>query len=128
MDNPHIGTVNSDYQTSDIKTDTQRERMEHERSDRELKEEAERVAQAAKQKAQRAKELAKKNSDNPVLVGNAVLMGVVAAVLGYGAYKRYQTGPVSWQTVGGWVGVIAAVGLADTFVSRWLVQKYPPKK
>jgi len=80
------------------------------------------------QKAQRAKEVTKKNSDNPVFVGNAIVVGVVAAVLGWGAYQRLQRGPVAWSTIAGWTGVAAAVGLGDYFVSSRLLQKYPPKK
>lgn len=55
-------------------------------------------------------------------------MGVMAAVLGYGAYKRYQVGPVSWQTIAGWTGVVALVGAADVVVSRWLMGRYPARK
>lgn len=79
------------------------------------------------QKTQRAKEVTKKNSDNPVFIGNAVVVGVVAAVLGWGAYQRLQRGPVGWSTIAGWTGVAAAVGLGDYFVSSWLLQRYPPK-
>lgn len=128
VDNPHIGTVPFDYNSQSIKTSTQRSRQEHEAADQSRKDEADRKAQAVQQKAQRAKEVTKKNSDNPVFVGNAVVAGVLAAVLGWGAYKRLQRGPVGWQEIFGWSGIAAAVGLGDYLVSSWLLQKYPPKK
>jgi len=63
-----------------------------------------------------------------VLIGNAVVVSALVAVLGYGAFKRFQTGPVGWEVVAGWSGVGGLGGLADVFVSRWLLARYPPKQ
>ncbi len=69
----------------------------------------------------------KKNSDNPVLLGNVVVLGTLGAVLGVGAWRKWKDNEMSWSVVGLWTGMVGAFAVGDYFVSRWLFQKYPPK-
>ena len=88
VDSPHISSVPSDYEEQDIKTETQAERERLEEESREKAEEAKEKAAALKDKARHEKEHVKKqskkagrkvqeNSDNPVVVGNAVAIAAL---------------------------------------------------
>ena len=88
----------------------------------------------------------RENSDNPVVIGNAVVITAIAGVLGWGAYKQHQAGQLNWQVFGIGASAVGLFATADYFVSkyvseiqaiflsclltlcRWLFQKYPPKK
>jgi hypothetical protein len=127
VDSPHISSVPSDYESQDIKTETQKERIEHEAetTERETKEAAEKAAQkakdaasASKAKSGRAAHQFRKNSDNPVVIGNLVLGSVVATALGVGAYKKYTAGEFSWKLAGAWAGVVGLFGVTDYYVSQ----------
>ncbi|OJJ47062.1 hypothetical protein ASPZODRAFT_131993 [Penicilliopsis zonata CBS 506.65] len=130
VDQPHVASVDSSFLEQDVKTTTQAERLE-----REAAQEAERLEDKAKDKARKARARAKddkdsffRNSDNPVVIGNAVLLTLAGAGLGFGAYHKHTKGQLSWELVGLWSGVVGAVGVADYFVSKWFFQnKYPPK-
>ncbi|KAJ9636842.1 hypothetical protein H2199_007836 [Coniosporium tulheliwenetii] len=138
VDSPHISSVPSDYESQSIKTDTQAERIEHEEEDRELqelqqkeeeaKEKAREAKDKAKAKAKKAGNVMKENSDNPVVIGNAVTVGILGAVLGYGAYRKYSAGELTWKVVGAWVGIVGLFAAGDYYVSQRLFKKYPPKK
>jgi FKBP-type peptidyl-prolyl cis-trans isomerase len=122
VDSPHISSVPSDYDEQSVKTDTQAERMEREEAEAEqakqAKQAAEHKAEQAKKKAARGKELAKENADNPVVIGNAVVLGLAATVLGVGAYRKWSVGELSWKVAGAWMGVVGAFGVADFYVSK----------
>ena len=60
----------------------------------------------------------KDNRDNPVVIGNAVVWTVVAAALGFGAYKQHSEGRLSWKVAGAWAGVVGLFGAADYYVSQ----------
>lgn len=134
-------SVVSDYKDQEVKTDTQAERMAHD-AERESEIEAKRaeekgqeVKKKAAQKAKEAKAGAKneakkfdKNKDNPVFIANYVLWGLTAAAVGYGAYQKHSEGRLDTETVGTVALGLGALGLADYFASRWLVEnKYPTK-
>lgn len=126
VDSPHVSSVDPNFLNQDVKTATQAERLEREQ---------EQQTGEAKEKAQKAKAKAKaeassfsRNKDNPVVVGNAVLLALVGAGLGFGAYHKHLDGKLSWELVGLWTGAVGAFGVADYFVSKWLFQnKYPRK-
>ncbi|KAF2435494.1 hypothetical protein EJ08DRAFT_656495 [Tothia fuscella] len=141
VDSPHISSVPSDYESQSIKTDTQAERIEHEQSDaaiekekktrekaQEAKEKAAEVKEKAKAKANKAGSRLQANSDNPVVVGNAIVVGVLGAVFGVGAYRKYTAGEITWKVVGAWAGVVGLFAAGDYYVSQYLFKKYPPKK
>ncbi|RFU30322.1 hypothetical protein B7463_g6030, partial [Scytalidium lignicola] len=84
---------------------------------------------AAKARAKKAKEIIEANSDNPVVVANAVAVLALGGALGFGAFKKYEAGELSLKVVATWTGVVGVVALGDYFLSRYLFKtKYPPKK
>ncbi|KAF7595266.1 pyruvate dehydrogenase complex dihydrolipoamide acetyltransferase component (E2) [Aspergillus hancockii] len=126
VDSPHVTAVDPNFLDQDIKTTTQAERVEREKeSEEERKARGERKARA---KAKAKSSGVYRNADNPVYIGNAVLLGLVGAGLGFGAYKKYLNGKLSWELVGLWSGAVGAFGAVDYFISKWFLQnKYPPK-
>jgi len=131
VDSPHISSVPSDYETQSVKTDTQAERLEHEAEARERQ--AEETASKAKAKASAAKDKAKdkakakagkgagkirENADNPVVVGNAITVGLLGTALGAGAYRKYTAGELTWKVVGAWAGVVGLFAVGDYYISQ----------
>jgi cation transport ATPase len=132
VDSPHISSVTSDFESQSVKTDTQAERIELENEAREKAREAAASAQSAKEKAkakaERGSDKARKNADNPVVLGNAATAVILGSVLGVGAYRKYVRNELTWKVVGAWAGVVGLFGVADYYVSNYFFQKYPPKK
>ncbi|KAG2414653.1 hypothetical protein HFD88_003844 [Aspergillus terreus] len=124
VDTPHVQSVDSGFLNQEVKTTTQAERLEREAQ----AEEESKAQEKRKAKAKRRSSAVSRNKDNPVFIGNAVLLGLVGAGLGFGAYKKHAQGTLSWETVGLWTGAVGAFGAVDYFVSKWFLQnKYPPK-
>ena len=82
----------------------------------------------AKAKAKKAGHRIEANSDNPVFVGNAVAVIALSAGLGFGAYRKYAAGELSWKVVGAWTSVVGLFAVGDYYLSQWLFKTYPPKK
>jgi len=110
-----------------VKTDTEAERLEREAEQAEAKVEAEmeRVEKEFHKKEKEAKAKAKKvaghlerNSDNPVFVGNAVAVVALSAGLGFGAYRKYAAGELTWKTVAAWAGVVGLFAAGDYYLSQ----------
>lgn len=119
VDSPHVQSVDSDFLQQNVQTSTQAERIE-----REEKETREAREKKAKAKASRGHG----NETNPVYLGNAAILALVSAGLGFGAYHKHAQGKLSWELVGLWTGAVGAFGAVDYFVSKWFLQnKYPPK-
>jgi len=101
-----------------------------------LKEDAKRASAGFTKKEKEAKGKAKKvgrnleaNSDNPVYVGNAVAVVALSAGLGFGAYRKYAAGELTWKVVAAWTGVVGLFAAGDYYLSQYLFKnKYPPKK
>lgn len=126
VDSPHVSSVDPNFLNQDVKTSTQAERVEREQEQQTG--EAKEKAQKAKAKAKAEASIFSRNKDNPVVVGNTLLLALVGAGLGYGAYHKHLDGKLSWELVGLWTGAVGAFGVADYFVSKWLFQnKYPRK-
>ena len=103
VDSPHISSVPSDFSTQSIKTETQADRLEHEAEDAERREAAaERRARgggsssSSSGKHDKRKERAKQEAGNPVVLGNSVAIFALTAALGWGAYRKYRVGELSW--------------------------------
>lgn len=138
VDTDSVHTVPSDFSSQPVKTSTQADRLEHEAEATEAR--AKEEYAAAKEKAAKgekeAKAKAKKyagrleaNSDNPVFIGNAVAVVALSAGLGFGAYRKYAAGELSWKVVGAWTGVVGLFAVGDYYLSQYLFKnKYPPKK
>lgn len=58
------------------------------------------------------------NRDNPVVVGNALAIAVIAVGLGVGAYQKHAKGQLSWGVVGTWAGVVGLFATGDYFLSQ----------
>ena len=120
-------TVPSDFSSQPVQTDTQRDRIEHAAHAAEAKakaaaEKAEReFAEAEKKSKAKAKKVAERleaNSDNPVFVGNAVAVIALSAGLGFGAYRKYAAGELSWKVVGAWTGIVGLFAVGDYYLSQ----------
>jgi len=127
VDSPHISSVPSDYESQSVKTDTQAERIEHEKADEarekaaQAKKKAVETKDKAKAKASRAGSKLKANSDNPVVVGNALLVGILGTALGVGAYRKYTAGELSWKVVGAWAGIVGLFATGDFYLSQYVL-------
>ncbi|PNS16780.1 hypothetical protein CAC42_4744 [Sphaceloma murrayae] len=131
VDSPHVSSVPSDFDSQSVQTDTQaeRERLEQEARDKaeEVKEKAGLKKQQAKSKAKNAGQTLRNNSDNPVVIGNAVAITALGGILGFGAYRKYAEGSFTWRVAGLWAGAVGLFGVADYYVSQYLFKKYPTK-
>jgi len=138
VDTASVHTVPSDFMEQPVKTETQAERLEREAEQAEAKVQAEmeRAGKEFHKKEKEAKAKAKKtvghlerNSDNPVFVGNAVAVVALSAGLGFGAYRKYAAGELTWKVVAAWAGVVGLFAAGDYYLSQYLFKnKYPPKK
>jgi len=131
VDTDSVHTVPSDFMSQDIKTDTQFERLEHEALAEEahLKEAAKDAKAKAKKDGKKIKSNFEANSDNPVYIGNAVAVVALSAGLGFGAYRKYAAGELTWKVVGAWTAVVGLFAAGDYYLSSYLFKnKYPPKK
>ncbi|CAK4033959.1 transport BET1 [Lecanosticta acicola] len=84
-------------------------------------------AEAAKKNAKKAEEWGEKNKNNPVVIGNAVVIAALGALLGSGAYKMHKTNTLTWNVVGAWAGAVGLFAVGDYYVSQYFFKKYPPK-
>jgi len=138
VDTDSVHTVPSDFQSHSVTTDTQAARIEREAEKelaqaeeeaRKLEQEFHEKEQAAKAKAKKAAGKAERNSDNPVFVGNAVAVVALSAGLGFGAYRKYAAGELTWKVAAAWTGVVGLFAAGDYYLSQYLVKnKYPLKK
>ena len=75
------------------------------------------------------------NRDNPVVIANALIIGLGSIALGYcctcicglrllmclfrvGAWKKYKAGELDWQVGGFWAGAIGLFALGDYYISQ----------
>ncbi|CRG89018.1 hypothetical protein PISL3812_06053 [Talaromyces islandicus] len=119
VDAPSVQSVNSDFRKQDVKTTTQAERLE-----REAEETAAHAKGAASKKAKAKAEGIRKNADNPVYIGNAIIAAAVSAGLGYGAYRKHTEGNLSWELASAWAGAVGLFAGVDYFVSNPLSLYY----
>ncbi|KAK8189513.1 hypothetical protein BKA81DRAFT_307867 [Phyllosticta paracitricarpa] len=117
VDTPHVASVPSDFESQPVKTETQLERLEREAV---IREEAKAKEEKAKAKAKKGGRRLRENADNPVVIGNAVTIGVVGAALGFGAYKKYNAGELSWKLAGAWAGAVGLFGVAEYYLSKYV--------
>ena len=127
VDSPHVSSVPSDFESQEVKTETQadRERLEQEADDKiaEAKEKAGLKKQQAKKKASQDWQSLKANSDNPVFIGNAVTLAAVGGLLGFGAYRKHIAGELTWKIAGLWAGAVGLFGVADYYVSQYVIDR-----
>jgi len=115
VDAPSVQSVSSDFREQDVKTTTQAERLE-----REAEEAAARTREATGKKSKAKARGIRKNADNPVYIGNAVIAAAVGAGIGYGAYQKHSQGKLSWELAGAWAGAIGLFAGVDYLVSKYV--------
>jgi len=138
VDSDSVHTVPSDFKAHDVQTISQAERLEREAEslkakaiaeEKKLKKEFAEKEKLAKEKARKAAERLEKNSDNPVYIGNAVAVIALSAGLGFGAYRKYVNGDLTWKVVGAWGGLVGLFAAGDYYLSQYLFKnKYPERK
>lgn len=113
-------SVHSDFLDQEVKTTTQAERLEREAEQAALAREKAAADAASKKKSKkaRAQHSLSQNAQNPVIMGNAVIVAALSAVLGYGAYRKHAEGKLSWEVAGLWAGAVGLFAGADYFVSK----------
>jgi cobalamin biosynthesis Mg chelatase CobN len=84
----------------------------------ELKKKASADGKKVKQEAEEAEEWADKNKGNPVVIGNVVAVAALGALLGFGAYKKYNARELTWKVAGAWAGVVGLFAVGDYYVSQ----------
>ena len=131
VNSPHISSVKSDFEDDASKAEAEGKKMAGEAEDKardfaaEAKSAANDVSKKAKTKGKEAekkmREGGKKledNRDNPVVIGNAILLAVGTIALGVGAYQKHQEGKLDWQLAGMVAGVVGVFGVADYVASQ----------
>ncbi|CAL3967151.1 hypothetical protein PZA11_003549 [Diplocarpon coronariae] len=133
VDTESVHIVPSDFSSQPVQTETQRDRLEHEAElvKQRAKEASASKAKAekdAKAKAMKARSNLEANKDNPVYIGNAVAVVALSAGLGFGAYRKYAAGELTWKIAGAWAGIVGLFATGDYFLSQYLFKnRYPPK-
>lgn len=74
--------------------------------------------QKAKKSAKEAEEWAEKNKNNPVVVGNAVVIAALGVLLGTGAYRMHKANTLTWNVAGAWAGAVGLFAVGDYYVSQ----------
>lgn len=102
-----------------VQTETQLDRLEHEAIAAEEKGKAEgkKAAAKAKKEGKKIKNTFEANSENPVFVGNAIAITLLSGGLGFGAYRKYAAGELTWKVVGAWTAVVGLFAGADYYLS-----------
>ncbi|QSZ30188.1 hypothetical protein DSL72_004708 [Monilinia vaccinii-corymbosi] len=130
VDTDSVHIVPSDFQSQPVQTETQAKRLEEEEE-----EEAEQIEakirsakDAASKKSKKGKSHVRENSENPVVIANAIAVAALSTGLGFGAYQKYAKGELTWKVVGAWAGVAGALAVGDYYLSSYLFKtKYPSK-
>jgi len=94
----------------------------------EAKDYASKKAGEAKAQAKKTEKSLQANSDNPVFIGNAVAVVGLSALLGFGGYRKYAAGELTWKVVGVWTSVVGLFAAGDYYLSQYLFKNKYPKK
>ncbi|KAF2401855.1 hypothetical protein EJ06DRAFT_555487 [Trichodelitschia bisporula] len=129
VDTPHVSSVPSTFSSQDIQTTTQADRLEREAAAAQRERDSYDAAKAkAKSKKDKASQRMRTGAENPIVLGNAVLVGLLGTALGVGAYRKWTAGQLSWKVAGAWAGVVGLFAAGDYYVSQFLFRKYPQNK
>lgn len=55
-----------------------------------------------------------------MFIGNAVAVVAISTGLGFGAYRKYAAGELSWKVVGAWTGVVGLFAAGDYYLSQYV--------
>jgi hypothetical protein len=95
---------------------------------KDAKKHASAAANKAEKEGKKAEDWAEKNKSNPVVVGNAVVIAALGALLGTGAYRAHQSNTLTWNVMGAWAGAVGLFAVGDYFVSQYVLYLFPPWK
>lgn len=59
-----------------------------------------------------------RNRDNPVVVGNALIIGLGSAALGFWGYQKHAKGELSWEVAGITAAAVSAFAVGDYYLSQ----------
>ena len=51
-------------------------------------------------------------------MANAVILAALSAFLGWGAYRKYTAGEMTWKVAGAWAGVVGLFAAGDYLVTQ----------
>ncbi|MCJ1245741.1 hypothetical protein MMC30_002945 [Trapelia coarctata] len=85
---------------------------------REAGKKAKEVGRDVERKVDQAAGEISENRDNPVVIGNAVIIGLGSLALGIGGWRKYKAGELDWQVGGLWAGAIGLFALGDYYLSQ----------
>jgi hypothetical protein len=122
VDTPSVHTVSSNFSSQPVQTETQQNRLEHEAEvvEEKAREVLDKFADEEKKAAAKARKGIRSleaNGDNPIVIGNAIAVVALSAGLGFGAYRKYANGELTWKVAGSWAGVIGLFVAADYYLS-----------
>jgi Family of unknown function (DUF5353) len=122
VDTPSVHTVSSDFSSQPVQTETQYNRLEREAEvvEQKAREVAKKLADEEKKaeaKGRKGIRSLEANGDNPVVIGNAIAVVALSAGLGFGAYRKYAAGELTWKVAGAWTGVVGLFVAADYYLS-----------
>ena len=122
VDTPSVHTVSSDFSSQPVQTETQYNRLEREAEvvEQKAREVAKKLADEEKKaeaKGRKGIRSLEANGDNPVVIGNAIAVVALSAGLGFGAYRKYAAGELTWKVAGVWTGVVGLFVAADYYLS-----------
>lgn len=135
-DSPHVSSISSEDAKSAASDTAQESKEKASDLSQEAKAKASDLSNSASANYDKAKKSASKkvgqaedkavgardelsaNRDNPVVVGNAVVITIAAIGLGVGAYQKHAKGELNWGLVGTWAGVVGLFATGDYFLSQ----------
>lgn len=141
-DSPHVSSISSEDAKSSASEIAQKTKEKASELSKEAQEKGSDLSNSASTNYNKAKRSASKkleqaedkavgardelsaNKDNPVVVGNAVLIAVAAIGLGVGAYQKHAKGELNWGLVGTWAGVVGLFATGDYFLSQWVITSW----
>jgi hypothetical protein len=115
---PSVHTVPPDFNEQEVKTETQANRIEREASAKKAK--AKRDAHKADNWLQAQFSKLSDGSAGALAVANLASVVGLSSYLGYKAWGLYENGRLTWQNIGIGVGILAAVGAAESVLGRYL--------
>lgn len=131
VDSPHVQSVSSEFEDQKVQTQTQADRLEREAEDKasvaadkasakakSAKEEATKQAKKAKAELKKDGKKLSDNRDNPVVIGNALIWGIGAVAIGYGAYQKQSEGKLDGKLMATVAGAVGAFAVGDYFASK----------
>ena len=117
---PSVHTVPADFPEQEVKTETQANRIEREASAKQAKAKAKRDVHKADNWLQAQFSKLSDGSAGALAVANLASVVGLSSYLGYKAWGLYENGRLTWQNIGIGVGILAAVGAAESVVGRYL--------